>query len=70
MKFLILFLLAFSVSADEVDRDIYVWEQKMRIENMERRAVERDFRRKVRENARELDRELVVPCYEWQSRCE
>ena len=67
MRILILFFLAFSVSADEVDRDIYVWEQKMQIEDMERRAVEREFRREVREDSRE--RKLASPCYEWQSRC-
>ena len=69
---LILLFLAFSVSADEVDRDIQRYEERARYQELRADIQRRDSWRDVREDSRELRRKLERsnPCYSWQSRCE
>ena len=67
---LILLFLAFSVSADEVDRDIQRYEERSRDQELRADIQRRDDRRRIEDDIRESERNRDKPCYSWQSRCE
>ena len=71
MRFVLLFLLAFSAYGDEVQRDLDRFHDRFERQEMERRAQERSAWDQVKRDARDLDRKLERdrPCYSWQRRC-
>lgn len=72
MRFVLLFLLSFSVYGDEVRDDLDRFQDRFQRQEIERRAQDRAAWDQVKRDARELDRKMERsrPCYSWQRRCD